>query len=141
MKKGQLFIATITMIGIVISGLIGLTYTLNLEPISLYGETSSVPTAKRSLEKELIIITDMDPQNTTRINNFTEKMKNHLETKGINLEVNWRNTSPSSKSECDAYLQKSHLPINKSLTGRIFNITVHDPGEMKVNSFVEVCWS
>lgn len=139
MKKGQLFIITIVMIGYVISGLVGLTYSLHLEAQSTYSQTSSVPTVTRNVEKEMVKVTKMDPYNETLLNRSIDSLKNASEAKGIELEVN--RTYKNNPENCDVDLGKSILPMNNSKDGRRFNITVRDSGELQVNSFFTVCWS
>lgn len=139
MKTGQIYIATVVIIGFIIAGVINLTYVLTLETQSMYSETTSVPTIKRNIERELITTTYMDPYNDTRINNTISNFKNSSETQGVNIEV--KEILLDEPSECDANLEKSMEPLNTTGKGRRFNVTIHDPGEMKTQSIFTVCWS
>ncbi len=148
MKKGQLFIITAVLIGFVISGIMTIVPPLQLETRASYIETSGTLTMKRNVEKEMIKVSEMDPYNeenllgTARLN-----LEKFAETKGMELDITWTVEQSiediegvESVDDCDVDLEKSMTPLNKSGDGREFDITVHDPGEIKFDSSIIVCW-
>lgn len=138
MKKGQLFIITVVTIGFILSGLINLTYTLQIGSEISYSSVSPVLTMRRNAEKEVIHVTDLSPYNTTRLNQAISRMKGSSSARGVNLTINWNNASVGN---CHVWLDKAMEPMNSSGAARIFNITVHDPGEDRLNSTLKICWS
>lgn len=139
MKKGQLFILTIVLVSFVLAGLVNLTYNLNLESKASYTKISPTKAIEMNVEKELMVITNMDPENVTRLNKSIMAMKREAGTKDINLNIEWSNSSNSNN--CDVWLDKSILPYNNSGNGRVFEVSIHDYGEEKVVTKFKVCWS
>ncbi len=137
MKKGQLFIITVVMIGFALSGILSFVPHLELERKSDYIETNPTTTVRKNVEKEMISLVKTDPYNTTRFEKSFERMEKSSRTRGIELDVDWDEAEPE---DCDVDLDKAMTPLNSSGEAWEFNIEVRDPGEIETSSKLIVCW-